>query len=111
METISKNDGKSFVKKVHKFLVKDLGAKKVSSKNDIIRYQMETKVGKIDISIEQKQWLSKLFSIYAKFQDPDLAVTKFNSNAISGKYNFMEFIKTDVDNVIELAFKHFAELK
>lgn len=83
----------AFNKKVVKAIVK-LGAKPYKEQGHAHRYFIETKAGKLDISLHKEDKPSKIFSIFCCFDDPKKAVEVLspsnadNLNKHSGKWNY-----------------------
>jgi hypothetical protein len=103
MRDVTPKQGKLFVEKICKLLL-EAGAKEVepliSSHRD---FEIETKVGKLEISIEKEQ--KTCFTVFARFDDPKRA-SVYGCNPHSGKYNFfMTLTPQNGEKAAEAAFK------
>jgi len=104
---MNKRDHKIFQREVIKFL-KSVNTKEV---NGIYKYELETKVGKLSISLGEHYPFSKMYWIYTRFENPVTASKYFNCDKYNGKWNFysydykdvLETFKDNIEEVISLS--------
>ena len=83
----------AFNKKVIKAII-ELGAKPYPNQSFCDQYFIETKAGKLDITLHREDKPSKIYSIFCRFEDPKKAtevLTPYNAsnlNKYSGKWNY-----------------------
>lgn len=78
----TQKQAKIFVKEVTEGLLK-LGAK--ISTDFMYQYEIETVAGKLWITFKDQSYL---YSMFARFENPEIASKKFLCNQNSGKYNW-----------------------
>jgi hypothetical protein len=70
--------------KAIKKIVEDKGAKKISHN----KWEIDTKHGKLNISLHEPEKRQKLFSVFTRFEEPERAKQHTHCNPHSGKWNF-----------------------
>jgi hypothetical protein len=58
-----------------------------------------TKAGKLEINVDKEN--KHIYSVFSRFENPELAKEKFDCNPFSGKYNFYSSNDLPVNMVIE----------
>lgn len=84
MRNITKLQGSKFANQVCEGLL-EMGATCRGTKNERREFVLETIVGKLTITIPLNQ--SIIYSVFSRFENVELAKTKFACNRFSGKYN------------------------
>jgi len=89
----------------HKEMLKGLKELGVTEDNpSIYRFTLETKYGKLYISLHEEDRKSKVHSCYTRFEDVDEAKKHLNCNPFSGKWNFHEYVKGYVPEEVAQSF-------
>ncbi len=87
MKKITKKQSDSFNKTVTKLILEN-GFKELTG--EIYRYEKDTNFGKVFLSLQSQQG-STVYSIFSRFDDVNKALSIFNCNRFTGKYNFHFF--------------------
>ena len=82
--------------------LKELGAKEDDSYG--YPFSLETKYGKLYISVHEEDKQSKIHSCFTQFDNVDEAKKHLNCNPYSGKWNFHEYIKGNIPEEIAQSF-------
>jgi hypothetical protein len=64
----------------------EIGGKKIEETEFSIRYELETSVGKLFISVDKDN--ISCYTMFSRFEDVIRAKEKFTCNPYTGKYNF-----------------------
>jgi len=87
-----------FVTKMYNSLI-GLGASVVGEDSTSHIFSMETPYGNLKIILNKEDNHLFTFSIFSRFDNPNLASKSVNCNKFSGKYNYIS-IEKDVDVVV-----------